>query len=65
MPTDVITNKIVVGDIVNIPCEVTATGGTPQKGVDLLTLKPKYKTPDDSVPSNITSVYATQVIKDR
>lgn len=65
MPTDVIANRFDVGDIVNIPCEVTATSGTPQEGVALLTLTPKYTTPDGSAPSTITSVYATQVILDK
>ena len=60
--TDVIANRFDVGDIVLVPCEVVAVGGSPQSGVANLTLTPRYRTPNDSTPSDITSVYATQVL---
>jgi hypothetical protein len=64
MPTDNIANRFTLGDIVNVPCVVTALS-TPQVGVSLLTLTPKYKTPNGTTPSTITSVYATQVLLDK
>lgn len=65
MPTDNNAAHFGVGDIVNIPCVVVSTGGSAQIGVDNLVLTPKYLTPNGSTPSNITSVYATQVVLDK
>jgi hypothetical protein len=63
--TDLTGNTFNVGDIVNVPCEVTAIGGSPQSGVPNLTLRPNYNDPDDTAPTAITTVYANQVIIDR
>lgn len=42
MPTsDAIQHQFVVGDFVNLPCEVTAVGGTTPKPT--VTLKTKYE----------------------
>ena len=63
--TDLTGSGFNVGDNVLVPCVVAAVGGSPQVGVDNLTLTPKYKTPNGTTPSDITSTYATQVIVDR
>ena len=41
MPTDRLQAEINAGDIVNVPCVITAVTGTPQQPT--LTLTPQYK----------------------
>jgi len=62
MPTDVIQNFFQTGDIVNVPCVVTGTGGTPSQPT--VTLTSKYKGFDGNTDS-VTTLDAIQVIKDK
>lgn len=61
MPTaDLIAGQFNVGDIVNVPCVVSAISGTTQPA---LTLTTKYKGFDGNTDS--ISVDSKQVIKDK
>lgn len=57
MPQDVIQGRFEVGDVVNVPCVVTAVSGTSQPA---LTLTTKYKGWDGNTDS--ISVDSKQVI---
>ena len=60
--SDAIQGQFVVGDIVNIPCVVTAVGGTTSQPT--LTLTTKY-VGFAGTTDEITTVDAKQVIKDK
>ncbi len=62
--TDNLGNPFGVGDIVNVPCEVTSVGVSSQNGVPILGLTCKYKTPNGS-DVTIATVYSSQTIIDR
>jgi len=62
MPTDSIQNNIQLGDIVNVPCKVTGTGGTTSQPT--VTLETKYRGFDGLVDT-VTTLDAIQVIKDK
>jgi len=62
MPTDSIQNFFQVGDIVNVPCVVTGTGGTSSQPT--VTLSTKYRGFDGNVDV-VTTLDAIQVIKDK
>jgi hypothetical protein len=64
MATDNIANVINIGDIVNIPCVITAIGASSQNGVPILGLTAKYNSPN-ATPLTIATAYATQVILDK
>lgn len=51
-----------VGDIVNIPCKVTAFGGTPASPT--ITLETKYPGLDGVIDVIATTLNVIQVIKD-
>lgn len=59
--SDAIQFNVIVGDVVNVPCLVTAIGGT--TGAPTLTLVTKYKGFDGNTDV-VGPVDAIQVIKD-
>ena len=63
MPTqDAIQHYFEVGEVVNVPCTVTAVGGTTAKPT--LTLQTKYEGFDGSKDTLADTLDAIQVIKD-
>jgi len=62
--TDALGKPFGIGDIVNVPCEVTSVGASSQNGVPILGLTCKYTTPDGSTIT-IATVYSSQTIIDR
>ena len=60
MAKDRLQHEIVVGDIVNIPFEVTAISGTASPTVSGTTKYPGF----DDARDSVTTVDAIQVIKD-
>ncbi len=62
--TDALGKPFAIGDIVNVPMEVTAIGASSQNGVPILGLTCKYTTPDGSAIS-VATIYSTQTIIDR
>lgn len=61
MTTAIGGQPIAVGDIVNVPCVITAITLASLDGVALLTLTPKYPEPDGTDGDSITTVYANEV----
>lgn len=61
MPTDRLQANFIVGDIVNVPCTVTAVSGTTQPTVTMTSKYPGFDGNTDSV----TTLDAIQVIKDK
>ncbi len=61
MPTDRLQSNFQVGDIVNIPCVVTAVTGTTSPAVSLTTKYPAF----DGNTDTISGMDAIQVIKDK
>jgi len=59
--TDALQKQVQVGDIVNVPCIVTATGGTSSQPTVSLTTK--YKGFDGNTDA-LSALDAIQVIKD-
>lgn len=62
MPTDRIQSNFTIGDIVNVPCVVTAIGGT--TAAPTVTLTTKYPGFDGNTDA-IGSVDSIQVIEDK
>ena len=61
MPTDRLQSEFAVGDIVNVPCVVTAVTAGTQPAVTLTTKYVGFAGTTDSV----TGIDAIQVIKDK
>lgn len=62
MPTDAIQHKFELGDIVNVPCVVTAIGGTTAQPT--VTLTTKYQG-FNAATDSIGPIDAIQVIQDK
>jgi hypothetical protein len=62
--TDALGKPFAIGDIVNVPCEVTAIGASSQNGVPILGLTCKYTTPNGSTIT-VATIYSSQTIIDR
>ena len=62
MPTDRLQAEFNVGDVVNIPCVVTAIGGTTAKPTVAMTSK--YEGFDGNTDS-VTTLDSIQVVKDK
>jgi len=59
--SDRLQKQVIVGDIVNVPCEITGIGGTTAQPTVMLSTK--YKGFDGNVDV-VTTLDAIQVIKD-
>jgi hypothetical protein len=63
MPTsDALQHQFIVGDIVNVPCTVTAIGGTTAEPTVSLTTK--YEAFDGNTDTITETLSAIQVVKD-
>ena len=60
--SDAIQHLFIVGEVVNVPCTVTAVGGTTAKPT--LTLQTKYEGFDGSKDTLADTLDSIQVIKD-